>query len=122
MRLLIRWAITGLAVLAAAWIVPGISVQGNAWVVIAVVAVILGLVNAIIRPIFKFFSIPLLILTLGLFVLVINALMLWLTSYIAQNWFGLGFIVDGFWPAFFGGLVISIVSVILSAFVNEDED
>jgi putative membrane protein len=122
MRLLIRWIISSLAVFMAVLIVPGINVQGNAWVVIAVTAVILGLVNAIVRPILKFFSFPLIILTFGLFVFVINALTLWLTSYIAINWFHLGFIVDGLWSAFMGSLVISIVSVILTAIFRDEED
>lgn len=122
MKLAVRWIITSLALLAAAWLVPGIRVMGNAWMVVAATAVILGLVNAVIRPILKFLSCPLVILTLGLFVLVINGLMLWLSSYIAVHWFGLGFYIDGFWPAFWGALVVSIVSVVLSALVKDKEE
>lgn len=123
MRLLVRWVITALAILVAALVVPGIRIEGNAWIVLAAVAVILGLINAVVRPILKFFSFPLIILTLGLFVFVINALMLWLASYIATNFFNLGFFVDGFWPALLGSLIISVVSVILSAiFKDRSED
>jgi len=105
----------------AAWLVPGIYVEREGWVVYAVMAVILGLVNAVVRPVLKFLSCPLIILTLGLFVLVINGLTLWLASSIAQNWFQVGFVVDGLWPAFLGALIVSIVSTILSALVRDEE-
>jgi putative membrane protein len=121
MKLLVRWVIAALALFVAAWLVPGITVDGNGWVVYAVMAVILGLVNAIVRPLLKFLTCPLILLTLGLFVLVINALTLLLASSIAVNWFNVGFYVDGFWPAFLGGLIVSIVTVILSALVREDD-
>lgn len=120
MKLLIRWVIAALALFAAAWLVPGIRVEGNAWVVYAVMAVILGLVNAIVRPVLKFLTCPLIILTLGLFVLVINGITLWLASAIAVNWFNVGFYVDGFWSAFLGALIVSVVTVILEALVKED--
>ena len=122
MKLLIRWVITGLSLFVAAWLVPGIRVDdANAWVAVAVMAIILGLVNAIVRPVLTLLSCPLIILTLGLFVLVINGLTLWLASTIAVSWFGIGFYVDGFWAAFLGALIVSIVSVILSTFVKDDE-
>jgi putative membrane protein len=121
MKLLVRWVIAALALFVAAWLVPGITVDGNGWVVYAVMAVILGLVNAIVRPLLKFLTCPLILLTLGVFVLVINALTLLLASSIAVNWFNVGFYVDGFWPAFLGGLIVSIVTVILSALVREDD-
>jgi putative membrane protein len=121
MKLLIRWIIVSLSLFIAAWLVPGIRVDGNAWIIYAVMAVILGLVNALVRPVLTLLSCPLIILTLGLFVLVINGLTLWLASAIAVNWLGIGFYVDGFWPAFWGALISSIVSVILSALVREDD-
>jgi putative membrane protein len=83
-------------------------------------AIILGLVNAIVRPLLKLLSCPLVILTLGLFVLVINGITLWLASYIAVNWVHVGFHVDGFWAAFWGALVVSIVSMVLTAIVREE--
>jgi len=119
MRLLIRWVIIAFSLFVAAWLVPGIRVEGNAWLIFAVMAVILGLVNAVIRPILTLLTCSLVIFTLGLFVLVINALTLWLASSIAVNWFHVGFYVDGFWAAFLGSLIVSIVSVILSAFIRE---
>jgi putative membrane protein len=121
MKLLVRWVIAALALFVAAWLVPGITVDGNGWVIYAVMAVILGLVNAIVRPLLKFLTCPLILLTLGLFVLVINALTLLLASSIAVNWFHVGFYVDGFWSAFLGALIVSIVTVILSALVREDD-
>lgn len=122
MRILIRWVITGLALFAAAWLVPGITVEGNGWTVYAVMAVILALVNAIVRPVLKLLTCPLILLTLGIFVLVINGLTLWLASRIAQSWFGVGYTVDGFGAAFLGGLIVSVVSIILSALIREEDE
>lgn len=121
MKLLFRWAITALALFVAAWLVPGITVDGKGWVLYAVMAVILGLVNAIIRPLLKFMTCPLILLTLGLFTFVVNALTLWFASWIAVNWFHVGFHVSGFWPAFWGGLIVSIVSVVLSSSRQDDD-
>ncbi len=118
-KLLIRWIITILALFVAAWIVPGIRVSGTAWIAYALMAIVLGLVNAVVRPILKVLTCPLILLTLGLFTLVINGFTLWLSARIA-NMLGIGFYVDGFWPAFWGALIVSIVSVILSALVKED--
>jgi putative membrane protein len=122
MKLLVRWVITGLALFAAAWLVPGIIVEQDGWAVYAAMAVILGLINAILRPILKLLTCPLIILTLGIFVLVINGFTLWLASQIAQSWFGVGYYVEGFGAAFLGGLIVSIVSVALSALVKEEDD
>ena len=120
MKLLIRWAIMSFSLFVAAWFVPGIHVDGNAWTVFAGMAVILGLVNAIVRPVLKLLSCPLIILTLGVFVLVINGLTLWLASSVAADWFHVGFHVDGFGSAFFGALIVSIVSVVLTAVVRDE--
>lgn len=122
MKILIRWVITGLALFAAAWLVPGIVVEGDGWTVYAVMAIILALINAIVRPVLKLLTCPLIILTLGIFVLVINGFTLWLASRVAQSWFGVGYTVDGFGAAFLGGLIVSVVSVILSALVRDDDD
>lgn len=120
MKLLIRWAITSFSLYVAAWLVPGIRVEGNAWKIFAVMAVILGLINSVVRPVLKLLSCSLIILTLGLFVFVVNALTLWLASAIAVKWFRVGFYVDGFVPAFWGALIVSIVSVILNVLVREE--
>ncbi len=122
MKLLIRWAIAGLALFVAAWLVPGIHVDDTmGWVAYAVMAIILGLVNAIVRPVLKLLTCPLIILTLGLFILVINGITLLLASAIAVNWLGVGFYIDGFWDAVLGALIVSVITVILSALIKEDE-
>ena len=117
MKLILRWIITALAVAAAAYLLPGIKVSNepSALTTLAVAAIILGLVNALIRPLVSFLSCGLIVVTLGLFLIVINALSLWLSSWIAQNVFNIGFVVDGFWPALLGSIVVSIVSFILSS-------
>ena len=122
-KLVIRWLINFLALFAAAWLVKGITVDGGGgWTVFAVMAIILGLVNAVLRPLLKLLTCPLIMLTLGLFTLVINGFTLWLSSWVAVNWFRVGFYVDGPWAAFLGGLVVSIVSLILSAIlIDKDE-
>ena len=122
-KLVIRWLINFLALFAAAWLVPGIAVEGGGgWTVFAIMAIILGLVNAVLRPLLKLLTCPLILLTLRLFTLVINGFTLWLSSQIAVNWFDVGFYVDGFWAAFLGGLVVSIVSLILSAILMDKDE
>jgi putative membrane protein len=125
-KLLVRWGIIVIALIAAAWLLPGIEVYGAAWVVYAVMAVILGLINAVIRPLLKFLTCPLIILTLGLFVLVINAITFLLAAGISNRVLralelGGGFAVRSFGWAFLAALIVSIVTVILSALVKEDK-
>lgn len=103
MYLLLRWLISTLAVLAAAYLVPGVHVT-NFWAAL-IAALVIGLVNALIRPLVILLTLPVNILTLGLFTLVINALMFWLAATIVK-----GFYVNGFWPAFWGALVYWLVS------------
>ena len=123
MFFLIRLLINAVALLITAWIIPGIHLGAagpnptrNDWVTLLIVALIFGLVNAVIRPILILLSLPLEILTLGLFIFVINAFMLLLTSWIAQG-MGLGFRVDRFLTALLGALIISVVSFVLSRVV-----
>ena len=120
MRFAIRWIVIAIALLVAVLLVPGITIQGNVWWAVAVTALVLGLVNAFIRPILQFLSCGFIVATLGLFLLVINAGTLWLASWISQNWFSAGFVVDGFWPAFWGGLIVSIVSFVLNIFLPDE--
>jgi len=123
MKLLVRWAISALSLLAAAWFVPGIHVDdGRGWTVYAAMAVILSLVNALIRPLLKLMTCPLILLTLGLFTLVVNAVTLLISSALANNVFGFGFYIDGFWPAFWGAIIVSVVSIVLNAFVRDDDE
>ncbi|MBN1630233.1 MAG: phage holin family protein, partial [Thermoleophilia bacterium] len=119
-KFITRWGITAAAVAVAAWLVPGIYVNEphRIWTVL-LVALVLGLINAFIRPVIRAFSCGLIVLTLGLFTLVINGLMLWLASWITVELTGLEFHVDGFWSAFLGALIISVVSTIVSLFVGD---
>ena len=121
MKLILRWLITAVSLYVAVLIVPGITVAGDRWLAFAIMALILGLVNALVRPILKFLSCGFIIITLGLFVFVINALTFWLASEITQNWFNIGFQVDNFWSALLGSLIVSIVSVVLSQILFDKE-
>jgi putative membrane protein len=120
MSFLLRLIINAVALLITAYIIPGIHLGAarphpttNDWITLLIVALIFGLVNAAIRPILILLSLPLEIITLGLFIFVINAFMLLLTSWIAQA-LGLGFRVDRFLTALLGALIISIVSFVLN--------
>jgi putative membrane protein len=122
-KLLVRWVIASLALFAAARIVPGIDVAGTGWIAYAVMAAVLGFVNAVVRPVLKLLTCPLIILTLGIFTLVINAVTLLLSSAIVNQLdLDIVFAVNGFWPAFWGALIVSIVTAILSALVREEDD
>jgi len=116
-QLILRLVVNAIALFVSTQIGIGITFNGQWWEM-AVVAFIFGLVNAVIRPILSFLTCPLILLTLGLFTLVINAAMLLLTSGIA-DYFKLGFHVNDFWAAFIGALVVSIVSFALNLFVRE---
>ncbi len=118
-KLLLRWLINGVALYVADKLVDGIGADGN-WQVLLFMALIFGLVNALVRPILKFLTCPLMMLTLGLFTLVINALMLMLTSWLVTL-FGLAPYVQGFGSAFLGALVISVVSFVLTMLIGNDD-
>ena len=121
MRFLIRWLVTAISLVVAALIIPGITIESNAWIAVGVTALILGLVNTFLRPLLQFLSCGCIMATLGLFLLVINAFTLWLTSWVAQNWLNIGFVVDGFWAAFWGALVVSVASFLLTVFVPDED-
>ena len=114
--LLARWLILAIAVGVTAWLLPGINVAGGVTGLI-VVAAVLGLVNAIVRPVVAFFTCPLIILTLGLFILIINALMLSLTAWLVPDFLQVG----GFWTTLFASLIISIISGFLNTFLHDDK-
>jgi putative membrane protein len=120
MYLLLRLLINAGALWAAATLVPGISFTGDTGRFL-VVALIFGLLNALVRPILLLLSLPLLILTLGLFTFVLNALILMLLGSLSQR-LGLGFHVDGFFAAFVGALIVTVVSFVLSIFVKPGDD
>lgn len=111
--LVLRLAITALALWVAVQLVPGIDFTGSALALLGV-SLVFGAVNAVLKPILTVLTCPLIFLTLGLFTLVLNALLLLATARLSQA-LGLGFAVDGFWPAFWGGLLIGISSTILTA-------
>ncbi len=111
--LVLRLAITALALWVAVRLVPGIDFTGSALALLGV-SLVFGAVNAVLKPILTVLTCPLIFLTLGLFTLVLNALLLLATARLSQA-LGLGFAVDGFWPAFWGGLLIGISSTILTA-------
>lgn len=110
--ILIRVAVNALAIVVAAKIIPGIEIHGAVSALIA--GLVLGVVNAVVRPILLFLTLPLTLLTLGLFLFVLNAVCLWLTSAVVT-----GFEVHGFWAAFFGALVVGAVSFLLNAFLSD---
>ena len=117
MPFLIRLLVNAAALWVATRLVPGVSFDGGALPFLGV-ALVFGVINAFIRPVMKVLTFPLIIVTLGIFALVVNGLMLWLTSSLSAS-LGLGFHVSGFWAAFFGGLVVSLVSTILSLLIRE---
>ena len=125
MRLLLRLVANAAALAIATWILSDITLTGSSTlsqvVTLLIVALIFGVLNAIIKPIFALVTIPLLLLTLGLFLIVINACMLLLTSWLA-GLFDLGWDVDGFWTAVLGAVIISIVSFILNVFLPDPDD
>lgn len=121
-RFILRWIINGLALFAAITVVPGLALSSPRmpdWVALAILALIFGFLNALLRPLLMLLSCPLIILTLGLFTLFINTAMLYLTSWVG-GFFGINLAIDGFWPAFLAALVISIVSILLSLIFKDD--
>lgn len=117
MPFLIRLFVNAAALWVATRIVPGVTHEGG-WLTFMGVAVVFGVVNAFIRPVARILTFPLVILTLGLFALIVNGLMLWLTSSFSTI-LGLGFHVSGFWAACLGALVVSLVSTLLSLLVAD---
>jgi len=125
MRFILRLLANAAALGVATWVLSGISLTGsstgNKVLTLLLVALIFGIVNAILKPIFTFFTACLVLLTLGLFLIVINAGLLLLTSWLAGQ-LGIGWNVDGFWTAVIGSIIVSIVSFVLNAFLpNKDE-
>lgn len=114
--ILIRWAILTAAIAVTIWIMQdrGITVEGGLLVIIGIAAVY-GLVNAVVKPIVTLLTCPLVILTLGLFMLVINTLMFMLTGWLVPN-----MEVDGFWPALIASVIISVISAVLSTVISDD--
>jgi putative membrane protein len=117
MGFLARLLVNAAALWVATQIVPGVTYSGGVLPMLAV-ALVFGIVNAVIGTVAKILTFPIILLSLGLFILVINGLMLLLTSALSSA-LGLGFSVRGFWAAFWGALVVSLVSTILSLFIRD---
>jgi putative membrane protein len=109
-RILLVWLINALALIAVAYLMPSITITSFSSALIA--ALVLGLVNAVVRPLLVVLTFPVTILTLGLFIFVLNGLLFWLVGSFVP-----GFVVHGFWAGFFGAILFSIVSWLLSALV-----
>ena len=118
-KLIIRWLINGVALFAAVYLIPGLNTGEAQFISYVFIAVIFGLVNALVRPLLKFLTCPLIILTLGLFTLLINTFLFYLTFWLGQS-FHLGFIVPNFWDALLGSLIVTAVSILLT-FIFRDE-
>ncbi len=120
----IRFVANAIGLAVAAWLLPDISIRGDTdedrLVTLLVVAAIFGVVNSFVRPIVALLSLPLYVLTIGLMYFVVNALMLMLTSWIADQ-FDIGFHVDGFWTAVAGGVVVALVTWSVTAVLPEPE-
>ena len=112
-RFILRWAINAIALYAALRLVPGLQAQSMTWFNIVLLALIFGLVNALIRPVLSLVTCPMIVLTLGLFTLLLNTFLFWVTGWVGER-FGIGFQATGFLPLFLGALVVSLVSWILS--------
>jgi putative membrane protein len=123
MRFLIRVLVSAAALAVATWAVPGIELlAGSGWSrlgTLLAVAVIFGLINATLKPLIKVVGCAFYVLTLGLVALVVNALLLWLTSVIAGH-LKLPFHVTGFWPAFWGAIIVGLVSWLLNLLIGDD--
>ena len=125
MRLILRLLANMGALALATWLLSGITLTASTTerkvLTLLIVALIFGVVNAIVKPIFTLVTAVAVVLTLGLFLIVINALMLLLTSWISDQ-FNLGWSVNGFWTAVFGSIIVSIVSFVANAFIPEKNE
>ena len=120
-KFILRWAINAIALYLAVLILPGRIDLRSGLVSIIWLALIFGFVNALFRPLISILTCPLIILTLGLFTLVINTFLFWLTSVIGQS-FGIALIISDpvWWNAFLGGLVVSIISVVMTLILKDE--
>lgn len=124
MRFIIRWLVTAIAVGVAVWLVPGVNTVGGneAWVSIAIFGLILSLINISIKPLMQILSLPISVLTLGIFYLVVNTLMIYIAAWLANGIFQSGIEIATFGSAFVASIVISIVSGIVNAILGNNKD
>jgi len=120
-KFVLRWAINAVALYAAVALLQGrgLAPQSTNWLSFIWLALIFGLVNALLRPLLTILTCPLIILTLGLGTLLINTLLFYLAGLIGTN-FGVGFTVDGFWTAFLGALIVTVISLVLNMVFREE--
>ncbi|MEY2845867.1 MAG: hypothetical protein RL076_1413 [Chloroflexota bacterium] len=116
-QIVLKWLITSLAIFAALYLVPGVSFTGPGWQ-IGIIAAIFSVINLLIKPILTLITCPLVVLTLGLFSVVVNAILLQLTANFA-NFLGIQFVIDGFMTAFIGAIVISLTTLVLNLLSGE---
>jgi putative membrane protein len=125
MRTILRLLANAAALAVATWLLSGITLNapttGRRIAALLIVALIFGVLNALVKPVFKLVTAPIVLLTLGLFLIVINACIMLLTSWVAAN-VDLGWHVDGFWTAVFGAVIVSVVSFFLGAFVPDRKE
>lgn len=114
MKFILTWVLTALAVSVALYVVPGIGFVGTQWVAVFATGLLLSLINASVKPLLQVLSLPITVLTLGVFALVVNAALLGVTSWLSVNLFGTGIVIDGFGAALLGSVVISIASAIIN--------
>ena len=120
-KFILRWAINAVALYVAITLLDGaITLDNPGWQTYVWLGLILGLINALLRPVITFLTCPLILLTLGLFTLVINTGMFYLAGYVGR-FFGIGYEVNSLWSAFLASLIVSLVSIALSMFLRDDE-
>jgi putative membrane protein len=121
MRLVTRWLITAAAVAITAWLLPGIDVIGTQTqrvLAVLVFAIVLGLLNAVVRPVLALLSCGLIIATLGIFMLFINGMMFWLASAMTE-WLGFGIVINDYWTAFWAAIIVSVVSFFITVLLPD---
>jgi putative membrane protein len=117
-RIIVKWLIIAASLVVVAFILPGVHVDGNGTLAVLVMAAVLGVANAVIRPILAFLSCGCIMATLGLFIFVVNAVVFYLAAEISRS-IGVGFYVDSFWAALLASIIVSIVSTVLNIFIVE---
>ena len=123
MNFIIRWLVTAIAFGVAVWIVPGIDIIGGteAWVAIAIFGLILSLINISVKPLMQLLSLPITVITLGIFYVIVNTLMLYIAAWLANGIFQVGIDIVTFGSAFVASIVISIVSALMNALVGNND-
>ncbi|WP_165063024.1 MULTISPECIES: phage holin family protein [unclassified Adlercreutzia] len=124
MNFIMRWLITAIAVGVAVWVVPGITILSNdsSWIAIAIFALFLSLINMSIKPILQILSLPVTVLTLGLFYIIVNTFLLYIAAWLANGIFQVGFYISDFGWAFLASIIISIVSALLNGLIGNDSN